>query len=210
MSIIFRNDQDQLFKSISSNQLKSCRAIVGRGDVNTIDFLRDNGIAVRPFLLIRHPVDRLISSFRAIQGSETRKSKCEITEPKSDDWLIRHVKTTSHCNLAKSQSVEEAIHRVERSFEIVAVIENVEFFVEQLNYRFGWKLTNDEALNVSRKTADSVKIPNRTKNILDELLASEILFYEYFRKKTLLMNQPNTFGHKLIWLHRRIVHKYAQ
>ena len=78
----FRNDQDQLFKSISSNQLKSCRAIVGRGDVNTIDFLRDNGIAVRPFLLIRHPVDRLISSFRAIQGSETRKSKCEITELK--------------------------------------------------------------------------------------------------------------------------------
>ena len=98
-----------------------------RGDVNTIDFCETMGLPSDHFV-DKTPVDRLISSFRAIQGSETRKSKCEITELKSDDWLIRHVKNYSYIhNLAK-------VNRLKRLFIGLKEVSRLLQLLKMLNF----------------------------------------------------------------------------
>ena len=88
----FRNDKQGLLRVLDNHETHKYSVIIGRGDVATVELVRKDSRPVVAFTLIRDPIERLLSSFRAGLGSDTRMAKNDRKVSDAEEWLLENQK----------------------------------------------------------------------------------------------------------------------
>lgn len=204
----FRNDKQGLLRVLDNHETHKYSVIIGRGDVATVELVRKDSRPVVAFTLIRDPIERLLSSFRAGLGSDTRMAKNDRKVSDAEEWLLEHQKKYSYVkNLAMAKSAEEAIAEMEKTFQIIGTVENFPIFLDKLNTQFGWKLRQNVTINVSNLPAQNLGLSENFLKYLSGLMREDVKLYEFFRKKNLSQEHRLQKDIKTEWLKKRLVHK---
>lgn len=150
------------------------------------------------FTILRHPIERMISSYNYLRGNPDFKTLAKTIDMKSFFQSIlkegklglltnRQTKIVSGHGLVNCSDeralIEKAKENFDKHFAVVGLTKRFDETLVLLNNAFGWKNPVYVRQNVSKKTSEMKTLDGETLKFLEYFNQLDIELYEYARTK---------------------------
>ena len=184
----FKTKPESLHQQIAIDGLSQYDVVLGRGSIDDICRLRNAGYETRAFTILRHPVERLFSSYRAAWGSDTRQLKQNQILKRENlgqlDWVKKKARNYFIMNIQGADvTVSEAIDGFESNFDLVGTVEKYDNFWKKAEQKFGWHAREVPRLNVSNFTKDDFEVEQSALEAAHIAMAKDIELFNHFNCK---------------------------